>query len=101
MNDITWLKRYNAVVRERDQLRAHLADVTAQRDLLMAMCPAENENTRLRALLAQREAAIQEHLRVHAHLLHCSPECPCVVCKLLQPLRDALADLPDAPKVKP
>ena len=39
----------NALV---EHLRRQLADVTAQRDLLIAMCPAEKENTRLRAHLA-------------------------------------------------
>jgi hypothetical protein len=43
----------NALV---EHLRRQLADVTAQRDLLIAMCPAEKENAQLRAQLAQLRA---------------------------------------------
>jgi hypothetical protein len=58
---------------------------------------ARAERDQLRAQLAQRTAAIQEHLRLHDHHLNGEPDCQCVVCEILQPLRDALAD-PDAPK---
>ena len=74
MKDSVWLDRYNVVVRERDQLRAQLA---------------------------QRTAAIQEHLRQHDHQLNGDPDCMCVVCEILQPLRNALADLSDVPRVEP
>ena len=51
--------------------------------------------------LAQRTAAIQEHLRQHDHQLNGDPDCMCVVCEILQPLRNALADLSDVPRVEP
>jgi hypothetical protein len=57
-------------------------------------CPGCAESAKLRAQLAQRTAAIQEHLRLHDHHLNGEPDCLCVVCEILQPLRDALADLP-------
>ena len=41
------------------QLAAQLADVTAQRDLLMAMCPAEKENAQLRAHLARQLTPVE------------------------------------------
>ena len=109
---------------ENAQLREQLADVTAQRDLLAAMCPAEKENARMRALLAQLQraldAAMAERftLRSALHGLWEVIESGVLVrdishdhesgfafrqIPLVQALaaaKAALADLPDAPKEK-
>lgn len=90
----------NALV---EHLRRQLADVTAQRDLLIAMCPAEKENAQLRAQLAQRTAALRAlgAPRQFADQLcwcrtaggvYCvgQPQCEQAQC--------ALADRPEAPK---
>ena len=44
---------------ERDQLCEQLINVTAQRDLLIAMCPAEKENSRLREQVGKATVQLQ------------------------------------------
>ena len=75
-----WHREHGKLQEENAQLREQLADVTAQRDLLVDMCPAEKENARLREQLA--------------HALRC----PDPICETCRDLKRALATLPDAPK---
>ena len=87
-------------------LREQLADVTAQRDLLMAMCPAEKETAQLREQLAQARVWMQHRLKESAHLMHTqacaiqSPKTGFALGRCTCGLRELLADLPNE-KEKP